>query len=218
MKDEQRVFIRGVEGRGGEVLKMLENRGGRNPGKGGNRPTCIYYIWHNGMISSASIGSETALIIMDFYREIKLPEKWRDGDILVENRPGPVYSVFKSEEGNGKFSEYFCVTDDAIIKANIFRSINKWHLANEEERKAFTNLLHKHHKDWDAEKKQLVNWRRQPCFMERYWFVCNNGETSSRLWGEDEADDELYSFGNYFQTREEAEEAAERVKKALIGE
>lgn len=159
MTDEQRVFVRGVKGRGSEVIKILEDLGGKVPplDLGGN-PKYIYFISHDGDITCMLYESEGGKIIMDFYREIKLPEQWKDGDIIVENNTNPVYSVFKSAEGNGKFSEYFCVTIDGIIKANIFRSISKWHLANKEERKTFTNLLHKHCKDWDSEKKQLVDW------------------------------------------------------------
>lgn len=221
MTDEQRVFVRGVKGRGSEVIKILEDLGGKVPplDLGGN-PKYIYFISHDGDITCILYESEGGKIIMDFYREIKLPEQWKDGDIIVENNTNPVYSVFKSAEGNGKFSEYFCVTIDGIIKANIFRSISKWHLANKEERKTFTNLLHKHCKEWDAEKKQLVDWRWKPKKEEDYWAVILDTTIIKLVftWLGSVTDEIRYKLGNCFRTREEAEAAVERVKKALKGE
>lgn len=219
MKDEQKVFIRGVEGRGSEVIKILEDLGGKVPplDLGGN-PKYIYFISHDGDITCMLYESEGGKIIMDFYREIKLPEQWKNGDIIVENNTNPVYSVFKSTEGNGKFSEYFCVTIDGIIKANIFRSISKWHLANKEERKTFTNLLHKHCKDWDSEKKQLVDWKWKPKEKDSYYYIDIDGDIMHDTWDDVDEDAGRYNFGNCFRTEEEAKVMAEKVKKLLKGE
>lgn len=154
---------------------------------------------------------------MDNYHELHLSEQWKDGDIIVENDTNPVYSVFRSKEGNGKFSEYFCVTSDGIIKANIFRSINKWHLANEEERETFTNLLHKHGKDWDAENKQLVNLKWKPKEGDDYWTVIVGIANKLKLtWFGTKADEARYKLGNCFKTREEAEVMAEKVKNLFL--
>lgn len=218
MTDEQRVFVRGVKGRGSEVIKILEDLGGKVPplDLGGN-PKYIYFISHDGDITCMLYESEGGKIIMDFYREIKLPEQWKDGDIIVENNTNPVYSVFKSAEGNGKFSEYFCVTIDGIIKANIFRSISKWHLANKEERKTFTNLLHKHCKDWDSEKKQLVDWKWKPKEDEDYWAVILDTTIIKLVftWLGSVTDEIRYKLGNCFRTREEAEAMVEKIKELL---
>lgn len=218
MTDEQRVFVRGVKGRGSEVIKILEDLGGKVPplDLGGN-PKYIYFISHDGDITCMLYESEGGKIIMDFYREIKLPEQWKDGDIIVENNTNPVYSVFKSAEGNGKFSEYFCVTIDGIIKANIFRSISKWYLANKEERKTFTNLLHKHCKDWDSEKKQLVDWKWKPKEDEDYWAVILDTTIIKLVftWLGSVTDEIRYQLGNCFRTREEAEAMVEKIKELL---
>lgn len=85
MENKQRVFIRGVEGRGDEVIKMLEEHGGKNCHVDGADSECLYFIDHEGLVSLAIIDSEFGKIIMDNYTELHLPEKWKDGDILVDN-------------------------------------------------------------------------------------------------------------------------------------
>ena len=76
MKDEQRVYIRGVNGRGNEVIKMLEDRGGKLYGQiDGETPDFIYCIFHDGYIYSVSYDYELARVIMDNYRELHLHVK-----------------------------------------------------------------------------------------------------------------------------------------------
>lgn len=218
MKEEHKVWFRGVNGCGDEVIRTLVALGGRQKHDShltGNRSDVIYVIDHDGYIGGVYITNETAKIIMDNYREIKLHGQWVNGDILVENCSGKVYSVFRHANSNGKFWDYLCVNDDAIIIANVFRSASKWHLANEEEKKTFTNLLHKHHKEWDAEKKQLVDWRWKPKEKEIYWLILSDGHISNVFFKNDEYDNNAYNFGNCFRTREEALAMVEKIKKLL---
>ncbi|MBQ9758771.1 MAG: hypothetical protein IJW12_03260, partial [Opitutales bacterium] len=53
---------------------------------------------------------------------------------------------------------------------------------------------------------------------ERFYFIGMTGCVYGRCWGNSETDNDCYSFGNCFHTREEAEAAAERVKAALKGD
>lgn len=83
-----KVYIRDVEGRGKEVIKILTDLGAKNNEElRDNYVSCyyIYFINHKGNISSASLNSEPAKIIMDNYNEIKLNGKWKpkENEILV---------------------------------------------------------------------------------------------------------------------------------------
>lgn len=61
MTDEQRVFIRGVEGRGSEVIATLVNLGAKNNLRlDGNYPYRIYFITHDGGICYVGADSEYA--------------------------------------------------------------------------------------------------------------------------------------------------------------
>ena len=78
MKEEHKVWIRGVNGRGDEVIKALEERGAKNGGFWEcNREELIYFINHDGYIDSIDPNCEPGRIIIDNYSEIKLPEKWK---------------------------------------------------------------------------------------------------------------------------------------------
>lgn len=216
MTDEQKIFIRGVEGRGGEVLKMLEDRGGKNPGGGGSRPTCIYYIWHNGMISSASIKSETAQIIMDNYTELQLPEQWNDGDVLVSRSNSQVMVLYEFVSDNKDadlFNAYFRL-DSGMIFLHSLEVRNRFRLATDQEIERFYENLHKLHKDWDAEKKQLVDLKWKPKNGDMVYHFDEIGEI---LYDEYDVstDVPLSDFGNCFRTREEAEAMVEKIKKLL---
>ena len=224
MKDEQCVFIRGVEGRGEEVIKMLEARGGKLYGQiDGETPDFIYCIFHDGYIYSVSYDYELAKVIMDNYRELHLPEKWKDGDVLVNIKFDDCFAVCKCKSlCNTSFNAYHCYmyadfgcgqidTDGCNILHSAFR------LTTPSEVEHFHELLHKHGKEWDAEKKKLVEWRWKPDYHEFYFKIREDGSMSRRLWNNDKADNAFFYFGNCFRTREEAEAMAEKIKKLLKG-
>jgi len=58
--------------------------------------------------------------------------------------------------------------------------------------------------------------RWKPEDYEKYWFVLPNGKPDWDKWRCDTVDTEYHAFGNCFPTREAAEQAAERVKAALL--
>lgn len=217
MKDEQKVFIRGVKGRGDEVLKMLEERGGKNPGGGGNKPTCIYFIWHNGMISSASIESEIAKIIMDNYTELHLPEKWKDGTVLFSPWHRS-FAVCKENEDTlwGDVMVHLSLSDNEI-RYNCRILKRDYRIANEQERKIFLEWLHKFGKDWDDQKKRLVDWKWKPKDGDTVYYFDEIGQILSDKY-DDFSNGALSDFGNCFRTREDANLMAEKIKKLLKGE
>lgn len=70
MKKEWKVYIKGVEGRGNEVIKALTDLGGTKDFLYGTNEDLLYFIKHDGKIDSVYLSSETAKIIMDNYKEI----------------------------------------------------------------------------------------------------------------------------------------------------
>lgn len=93
--------------------------------------------------------------------------------------------------------------------------IEDYRLATNSEAKRFHELLNKCGKEWDAEKKQLVDWRWKPEKYKKYWAIYTNCEVMAFEWDDDSFDKESFDFGNCFRTREEAGAMAVKVKKLL---
>lgn len=219
MENKQRVFIRGVEGRGDEVIKMLEEHGGKNCHVDGADSECLYFIDHEGLVSLAIIDSEFGKIIMDNYTELHLPEKWKDGDILVSRSNSQVMALYEfvSDKDADLFNAYFRI-DDNMIFSHSLEVRERFRSATDQEVKTFYEILHKHHKDWDAEKKQLVDWKWKPKKDGLYWTVTSMGNVDYYYWEGSFNDEKAFDFGNCFRTKAEAEAGAQRVKRAQEGE
>lgn len=224
MKDKQKIYIRGNKERGDEIRNILTGLGAHAVTDiSCNYDRFIYFINHDNEISVALVGSEVARIIMGNYREIKLPEQtWKDGDVLVNvKRDRELYAVFDRDVPYLSFNAYLLVGDGCIEAVPYDEAIcirEDYRLATPSEIEHFHELLHKHGKDWDAEKKRLVDWRWKPKDMEEYWFFTGSNTIIRSVWKDTLLDNKYFDFGNCFQTKKEAEIAAERVKKTLKGE
>lgn len=216
MTETCKEYIKGVRGRGDEVIKTLEDLGAKNCQLDGDAPECLYFIDHEGLVSLALLDSEFGKIIMDDYRELHLPEKWKDGDILY-NENDDVFAVVR--DIHGYISTHIAINNGEIEKDFTFPK-EDFRLVTPSEVERFHELLHKNGKEWDAEKKQLVDWKWKPKQEEDYWAVIIDVTiiTFNFTWLGSETDKERYGLGNCFRTKAEAGAAAERVKKALKGE
>lgn len=223
MTDEQKVYIRGVEGRGGEeVRQALINLGGKvlhdNDYYDYGAPDSLFFINHDGEIRYAAETSEIGKIIMDNYRELELGQ-WKYGDVLIR-KDGSSFDVFYRYVADFSFSPLLEVTENVCneYKRNVMVYAGYYRLATPSEVERFHKLLHKHGKEWDAEKKQLMDWRWKPKMNETYWFITGCNTIIRSLWANTSLDNKYFEIGNCFQSREEVEAAAERVRKALKGE
>lgn len=222
MKEEWKVFIRGVEGRGSEVIKMLTDLGAENTWHScGSDPGCIYFIRHDGTVGDAAYNSELALMVKEYCHEVKLPEKWQDGDVLVNVEFDDCFAVCKCKSPcNTRYNAYHCYMyadfrcgEIDAKGCDILHSA--YRLATPSEVEHFHELLRKHGKEWDAEKKQLVDWRWKPIIDKPYWMVTSIGEVTEFQWHNSRIDNLFFNFGNCFKTKEEAEDMCEEIKRLL---
>lgn len=134
MEEKKKVFIRGRKGCGKEIVKILKGLGAENTLKMGcNDENTIYFIDHKNRISCVLAGSETESIIMDNYREIKLPRhEWKDGDVLVCDKWPGQCAVFKKYREDDVFETYLTV-DDGGISLNATAPVGIYHLASGKE-------------------------------------------------------------------------------------
>ena len=134
MEEKNKVWIRGRKGCGKEIVKILEQLGAKNALRMGcNDEDTIYFIDHKNRISCVLAGSETESIIMDNYREIKLPrQEWKDGDVLICDKWPGQCAVFKKYREDGVFETYLTFVDDGII-FNATAPVKNYHLASGKE-------------------------------------------------------------------------------------
>lgn len=135
MKEEQKVWIRGVEGRGEEIVKILTGLGATaSDDDRYDFSGFIYFINHKNKITYVVDNSEVASIIMDNYKEIELSsEQWKDGDVLVFNGYPDCYAVFKKYNGDDTFKAYLLI-DKNYAYFDVTASVEPYHLASKEER------------------------------------------------------------------------------------
>lgn len=227
MKDEQKVWIRGIEGRGSEVRKMLVDLGATTQlePKNFELSNYIYYISHRGDISYVTVEGEWGQIIMDNYRELHLPEQWNDGDLLVHtDDDGSIeYVVYKETKGFNDYTQLNSILTYANVNrytygVNVVFDKDKCKLASDEEHEKFYKLLHKHKVDWNAEKKQLVKWRYKPKKGDSYFYINHYVEVIVTTWMDDYDDQSHYNAGNCFHTHEKAEKMVKKIKNLLNAE
>lgn len=138
MKEEWKVYIKGVPNRGNEVIKALTDLGAKNPFYyNGNNPSSLYYIGHDGNIHEEIeelTDSEYIQIIMDNYRELKLPEsekyKPKYGDMYwIIDTDGYVKAYIWNEDSidNRLFNlgNYFRTRKEAETMAEKFKKLLK---------------------------------------------------------------------------------------------
>lgn len=223
MEEKQKVYIIGVLGRGDEVLQELRARGGKDLTIcSGNNPSKLYYIMHNGCIDCEPTEVEWAHIIMDNYKEIKLPApQWKDGDILsaTDTKEYVVYCDEKTEFDNEFFTYVSVSNTDGLCRDDDTRLTKFFRLATKTEINEFHKMLHEYGKDWDAEKKDLVDWPWKPKAGELYYYISSTGDWRvRRRWPEADAIlDNLLLSGNCFKTKAEAGAMAKKFRELLKG-
>lgn len=134
MEEKKKVFIRGRKGCGKEIVKILEELGAKPTDSRCDYNNYVYFISHNDDIYCAPIGSEKAAIVMDNYKEIKLPgQEWKDGDVLICDKwLGTLYAVFKKYREGGVFETYLTFDDDGV-SLNATAPVELYRLPNEKE-------------------------------------------------------------------------------------
>ena len=66
--------------------------------------------------------------------------------------------------------------------------------------------------EYDSIKDFTDHWEDAPEEPKEYWYLENNGGIYNVTYDGDEYEEEMKSIGNYFETKEEAEKAVEKLK------
>lgn len=142
MEENKKVFIKGLKGRGSEVIDKLTKLGATNTeNRYNDNGDYIYFINHRNEIVCALIDSEVGAIIMDNYKEIELPKQpWKDGDILIDDREPKSYAVFRKYNNDDTFEAYF-ILEGKTAHFDETAYVEDYHIASAEELKAVPRLF-----------------------------------------------------------------------------
>ena len=169
----EKVWLRGVPGRGQEVLDMLKEFGGKacplalSPYFAGN-PRHIVFINHDGLIDFVHETNELAKVIKDCYKPIGLPAIqepfWDDGTVLIrrdalltfDNDFGSDFAIFDASERKvTSFMAYVELTFDNTIIEHTLLIFEDYRPATDEEIAEFVKRLRKIGKFWNPWTKKL---------------------------------------------------------------
>ena len=148
-------------------------------------------------------------------------EKFKDGDILVTFVDEERYNAFiyKDTDKNGFHSYYVGV--DACKQLSISTSpSNRWcnsnlFYATEDEKQLLFKKMKEQGLKWNADEKRVekIRWRAEE--DREYYSIDVDMKVYKFFEDNEECDNTLYDALNYFRTKEQAEEAAKRVKETL---
>ena len=136
---------------------------------------------------------------------------FEDGDVL-HSIYDDLMLIYKESCSSESFISHF----NMMHNYNTGWNIRSFRHATEEEKQLLFDKMKEQGLRWNAEEKRVekVRWRAKK--GENY-FLLNRTTFEVDHYYEcfDEVDAKLYKYGNYFRTREQAEEAARRVKESL---
>ena len=142
---------------------------------------------------------------------VTIQKDFEDGDVL-HSIMNDLMLIYRESSSSECFSSHF---NTAHVK-DFGWNIHSFRYATEEEKRLLFDKMKKQGLQWNAEEKRVEKIRWRATKGENY-FLLNRTTFEVDHYYEcfDEVDAKLYKYGNYFRNREQAEEAARRVKETL---
>lgn len=145
-------------------------------------------------------------------------KKWEpeDGEILTNPKFGTI-CIYAGTNISGSIVSYAglgCYGFLTTKKDSGWGYISEYRLATEEEKERLFGALAEKGLQWNAEKKELENiprWRAVK--NNKYYYVDNRFNIVLTCEILAHLDDNRYTSGNYFKTREAAEKVAEQIRE-----
>ena len=142
----------------------------------------------------------------------KEAQEFENGDVLCSAYNNTLV-IFKEEEKDD--SRYFYSHYNTDLSSNKGWNRKAFRHATEEEKQLLFDKMKEQGLRWNAEEKRVekVRWRAKK--DEEYRFMNTDFTTVYTTELDDDIDTNRYNALNYFKTKEQAEEAAKRMKEVL---
>ena len=144
-------------------------------------------------------------------------EDFKRGDILV-SLSNEIILVDDYDFKGGHLYSFVHVDRSGQLSKEPYFQWNEWHdwrLATEEEKQLLFDKMKEQGLRWNAEEKRVENIRWRAKKGKEYYYVGNQGSVMIDIEGDYCIDEKRYKSGNYFRTKEQAEEAAKRMEEVL---
>lgn len=137
-------------------------------------------------------------------------KEFEEGDVLhsIHNE---VMLIFKKSTSDTRFSSHY----DSIEAGGDIWNIECFRYATEEEKQTLFDKMKEQGFKWNAEEKKVENIRWRAKEGGDYYFIDVDLTVKSIDDTYSTFDNKLWDALNYFRTKEQAEEAAKRMKEAL---
>jgi hypothetical protein len=155
--------------------------------------------------------------VVIFEKEESKEQEFKRGDVIV-SKMNEILIVDVHSFENRILISFVNIKEDGTLfnsSYSLWNEHHAWRLASEEEKQKLFAKMKEQGLKWNAEKKRVekIRWRAEDrC---RYFYIDScikvGGSADFRYAG----DEERWEVGNYFQTEEEAEEAAKILREAL---
>ena len=146
-------------------------------------------------------------------------QEFKDGDFVSLNNLGAkILIIYKSKK---ECSYANCHASVCIDRCKNYVSYNDCcayydaRIATEEEKQFLLDALHADGKDWDAYKKQIVDYQCKPKVGDTYYYIDLFLDVVDDIWSDDRMDALVYTSGNCFKTKEEAQKYADKFSEIL---
>lgn len=154
-------------------------------------------------------------------KEEQKEQEFKDGDVLAyKNSSSNTFPfIYKDTDEDGFYIFYVGVDCSENIQL-LDDADDRWgnaplRLATEEEKQLLFDKMKEQGLKWNAEEKRVEKIRWRADVGEEYYHLGTQGIPMEDKEGGLIADANRYKFGNYFHTKEQAIEAAKRVKETL---
>ncbi|WP_278694572.1 hypothetical protein [Prevotella nigrescens] len=144
-------------------------------------------------------------------------KEFKRGDVIV-SKMNEILLVDRHSFDNRFLRSFVNIREDGSFCKSAYSQWNElhtWRLATEEEKQLLFDKMKEQGLKWNAEKKRVetIRWRApEKC---NYWCCTIDLNVIKTADYRYEADHKMCDCGNYFRTKEKAEEAAKRVKEVL---
>ena len=155
------------------------------------------------------------------FEKEEIVQDFKDGDILVTTigKKRRNAFIYKGTDKNGFHSYYAGINADGLLSVND-SSNSRWgcydlSYATEEEKQLLFDKMKEQGLKWNADEKRVekIQWRAEKGGV--YYFTDSCLKTANTVEVGYRVDTNRYNALNYFHTKEQAEEAAKRMKETL---